>query len=182
MADLKSYVKVANEINLSKLNDEVIASNLIQGFSGLDYSSGILVVKGDAIVSEPQLDSLIDNHEVESLVELKAKRVAEIDNKTMLLIGNGFVFDSHNFSLSLAAQSNWTNIKANKADFAALGAFPLEITSKQGAYFLAEANVFNFWATAMGTVKSLYGSGLTLKNAINTCLTKETVNAIIDNR
>lgn len=182
MAELKSYLKSSNEVNLSKLNDEIIASELVVGFSGLNYYDGTIVVLGNSIDSESQLDSLIANHEVESLAELKLKKIAEIDNKTMLLISNGFVFDSHNFSLSLAAQSNWTNIKANKADFSALGAFPLEITSKQGAYFLAEANVFNFWATAMGTVKLLYGSGLTLKGLVNACVTKLEVDAIIDNR
>lgn len=182
MADLKSYVKAANEVNLSKLNYEIISSNLIQGFSGLNYSNGTLVVIGDVIVSESQLDSLIDNHEVEDLTELKEKRKLEIDTQTAALIALGFIFDSHTFSLSLSAQSNWTNIKANKADFAALGAFPLQTTSKEGIYYLTEANVNNFWLTAMVRIRTLYEGGNALKESIKNAVDKVEVNSIVDTR
>lgn len=182
MAELKSYSKSRADINFDKLQLQIIDSGFVNVFSGLGYSGDTLVILGDSIINEAELDLLIANHEVESLAALKEKRVNQIDAKTIQLISNGFVFDTKNFSLSLPAQSNWTNIKANMADFITLNAFPLEITSRQGVYMLSEANVFSFWATAMGTVKAHYGSGNDLKELITDAIDKAAVNAILDLR
>lgn len=118
-----------------------------------------------------------------TLEGLKAYRYKQIDSITQILIGQGFTFDGQVFSLSVAAQSNWTNIKSNKTTFSAMGAFPLQISTKNdNIYMLTEANVDSFWGAGFIAVKNAYTSGADIKKLIFDSTTIEQINTIIDNR
>jgi len=107
----------------------------------------------------------------------------KIDTKTQEIISEGFDFDSQTFSLSLPAQSNWTNIKSNKADFITLGMFPLQVSTKDSStYFLQEIDVDNFYFTALSKVKNAYTSGSSLKKQVFDATTIEELDLVKDNR
>lgn len=113
-----------------------------------------------------------------TLADYKQLRYNEIDGKTVSLITH-FDFDSRQFSLSLAAQSNWTNIKSNTSNFT----FPLEITCiNNDSYDLAEVDVTAFWTAARDVVKTHMDSGRALKKSIFDAVDEAAVDAIIDNR
>ena len=87
------------------------------------------------------------------------------------------------FSLSLPAQLNWTNLKANADMLNAGGFFPITIsTSNNEQYSLSYANMVPFWMAGFGVISTVYKSGSDLKVAIKACTTKADVNLIIDNR
>ena len=170
---------INKEINFGKLQQEIaIVYQNIEGVSsiGNDYTF-------HGLTGNEDLTEIIENHNPVSLDEYKVGKYQEIDNKTQILISQGFLFDGKLFSLSIPAQSNWTNIKANKQDFIDLGAFPLGISCQDGSiYMLQEADVFTFWLTGMSTVKTHYNSGGILKEQVKNATTKEEIESIIDNR
>jgi len=114
-----------------------------------------------------------------SLNEYKECRHKEIDERTAELIDAGFVFDGHNFSLSINARDNWNVIHDNKALFT----FPLDIsTSDSDTYSLAEIDIDSFWLTGLGTIKTHYDSGRALKKLVFDAITEQDVQNIIDLR
>lgn len=117
--------------------------------------------------------------EVPVLDELKAQRNGEIDQKTAALIAQGFLFDSKVFSLSIYAQSNWTNLK----NLEELLTWPVDVTTiTDEEYSLSQANMPAFVGTAAATIQAHYDSGRALKLQINAASTKAEIDAIIDNR
>lgn len=181
MSLLKTYNKVIQ--NPTRLLEEINLSNSVNEISNVIFSDGICYIYGTSIVNEITLDTVITNHEEVSLEEYKELRYIEIDNKTVELINEGFIFDTHTFSLSYAAQLNWTNIKANADMLNAGGFFPITVsTSNNEQYSLTYANMIPFWMAGFGVVSTVYKSGSDLKVVIKACATKEEVDLIIDNR
>jgi hypothetical protein len=120
-----------------------------------------------------------------ALVLLKEKRMVEIDARTVELIFQGFAHAGKVFSLSLPAQSYWTNMYLAKDILTAQGAFPLKVNTLNDldAHNIADAvEVTTFYATAVGTVKARLGSGTVLKDAIRAATTIAEVNAVVDTR
>ena len=129
------------------------------------------------------MENIKNKPNLSDIQEYKDFLFNSIDKKTSELIGQGFAFDSNQFSLSLAAQSNWTNIKSNKAVFSASALFPIQISTKNNnTYFLQEADVDNFFLSGLGAVKSAYTSGSDLKKLVFDATTIAELDLIQDAR
>ena len=150
-----------------------------EGEHGVDVSS-FTVVPGPP--SNAATDTWVNNAWIEvaeSLEELKQRRYNEIDMKTGMLIGAGFVYNSNNFSLSSHAQFNWEVLKQNKNDFI----FPKKISKKDNSvYELAFDEVETFWLAAKNVVDVHLDNGANLKQLIVDAVDKAEVAAVIDNR
>lgn len=113
-----------------------------------------------------------------SLEELKKYRYAQIDNKTSELIAQGFVFDSHTFSMSTNAQINWSNFPNLPDEL-----FPLNVMDlNEDLYSLALADKLNFYLAALNYKNAQLQSGSALKAQIKAAVDVPSVNAITDNR
>jgi hypothetical protein len=178
---LKTYNK--SNINLSRLDTEILNSNTILNYQGSSLYDNSLFISGDNILNENSLDIVINNHEPETLSELKTRRIMEIDTKTQQIISLGFNFDGKTFSLSAPAQTNWTNLKANADLLNSLNFFPIIIsTINSEQYSLTYPNVTPFWMSGFGVISTTYKSGSDYKVAILQATTKEQVDLIIDER
>lgn len=119
-----------------------------------------------------------DSYETVTLGEKEAKNTL-IDTRTQELIAQGFAFDGHVFSLSPAAQMNWSGLKT----FEALLAWPVKITANGDLeYSLAQANLVPFVGTALGTIAAHYTSGRALKLQVNAATTQAEIDAVVDDR
>jgi hypothetical protein len=145
----------------------------------LSYDPKYRKTSGNAVTTM----SISEMEAIGYLDELKTQRYEQIDFRTAELINNGFTFDSSSFSLSLAAQSNWTNIYGGQVALSASGNFPMNVTTiDNDEYSLAYEDVTMFWLTAVGTVKAHYDSGRSLKKSIFDASGSAQVNSIIDTR
>lgn len=121
----------------------------------------------------------VSDHTALTLAQMKANKNASIDARTQALISNGFAFDGHGFSLSPAAQMNWSGLKT----FEAILTWPVKVTANGDVeYPLAQANLIPFVGTALGTVAAHYTSGRVLKLLVNACTTEAQVEAVMDSR
>jgi hypothetical protein len=126
-------------------------------------------------LDQPISQAALDN---DFLDYLKKARYVEIDTKTAQLIGAGFPWDGHTFSMSINAQINWSNFP-NLPD----AIFPLNIMDiLENLYVLSLANKTNFYLTALNFKNTQLQSGSVLKAEIHACTDVACVNAIIDNR
>lgn len=114
------------------------------------------------------------------LPAVKAARCAAIDDRTQALIAGGFTFDGATFSLSTAAQLNWTAL------FSARDVVPYPVqatTADDGKHsFPDPATVARFGVTAIGTVRALLDSGIALKVAVNAASNQAAIDAVVDAR
>jgi hypothetical protein len=143
------------------------------------------IKNGNVIMDDGSSHALSDTGwelyvEAETLADLKARRIIEIDNVTQELIKGGFTYDSHQFSLSEKAQINWVGIKA-AIDILT---FPVSVTTLADTeYSLADsAAAVTFCGTALGTKQAYLDSGRALKIQINDAVDHAAVDAIVDNR
>jgi len=182
LIELKKYSK-DKEFNILKLENEIITSNCIDNFRNVGESGTHIYIYGDSVLDESILDSIVSNHEYITLEEVKEIKYNEIDIKTQSIISEGFEFDNNIFSLSLAAQSNLTNIKTSKDTFSAMNLFPLQMNTKDNKiYMLEESDVDAFWGAGLNKVKTAYTSGGDLKNQITNAINIQEVESVIDNR
>lgn len=166
-------------VNISNLHASIESSGCVADFSGITTSEDSITIIGDSILDEAALDILVQNHEVETLAQLKSKKISEIDIKTGELISGGFTFDNEQFSLSLAAQKNWLGLKVLES----LVTWPVSVTTiTDGEYSLSQANLIPFMGTGQATLQANLNSGRALKIQINQAVDKEAVNAITDGR
>ena len=108
----------------------------------------------------------------------KQDKKNEIDINTQAIIAKGFTFAGLNYSLSLTAQINWSNIPMLPD-----AAFPLQIQSQEGTiYHLELANRQNFYLTAVNAKNTPLQSGHLLKVQIDQLGTLEEIYNFIDNR
>ncbi len=116
----------------------------------------------------------------------KARRYAQIDAKTDELIKVGFTHDSKQFSLSLAAQSNWNGlITAFKADLITDPAdFPFHVTTLDNDdYAIPDGTaLLTIGGLVLGTVSAHLTSGRILKKAILDATTMAEIASVVDDR
>ena len=114
----------------------------------------------------------------------KGAKQDAIDRRTAELIGAGFTFGGHLFSLSPQAQQNIVGLMKPVE----LGwiTFPHSMSTTEIAspeYVVADEATFNLlYQTAVGTVKVHMDSGRALKKSIASCLTVGDVDAVEDTR
>jgi len=121
----------------------------------------------------------------DALALLKATRCEEVDARTRELIAAGFAHDGKVFSLSIQAQSYWTNMFLAREVLAAQGGFPLRANTldDSDADDIADADeVVSFYTSAVLTVKAHLGGGTALKDAIRAAASVEEVDTIVDER
>ena len=187
MNDLKTY-SIKDDINTGEvemilLHDELANGNVIVDFEGIDVKGDVLIVTGGSFSSEPICDSIIRNHDAFGLESQKKSKIEAIDKRTVELISEGFNFGGKNFSLSIPAQSNLTNVMTNRDIFNSMGLFPISMsTTDNDLYDLSYENVIPFWGAGMAVVKTAYNGGGLLKKQIKDVVNKGELDAIIDNR
>lgn len=140
-------------------------------------------ISGDDVVEMAQEEK--DIVDAQELADYKQAKIDAIDARTSELIMAGFPFDGQNFSMSEAAQRNWTGM----GTVLALGLlpFPLPIsTVDEGTYILNDqAHCLQFLGAYM-----LYqahpayplSAGRVLKAQVNAATTKAEVDAVEDTR
>lgn len=110
----------------------------------------------------------------------KQYRYNEIDFKTAsLVVSAGFTYDGQQFSTSIVAQKNWSDLKYSKSSFT----FPKNISTKNyGTYAIAEANVDAFWDAGKDAIDPIIDAGRVLIQSITDAADRAAIEAIIDNR
>ena len=169
----------AGEVNMDNLHAELINAGCINDFTGICITGDELCIDGDSFSDESACDLVVQNHEIETLDQLKVRRGTEVDIRTDELIGQGFAFDSKQFSLSLPAQKNWLGLKVLES----MLTWPVAITTiNDNEYQLAQANVNNFVGAGQMVIQTHLNSGRALKVQISSAANKAAVDAIVDNR
>lgn len=121
------------------------------------------------------LDQPVDG---ETLEGAKAKKIYEIDQKTAVLLNNGFTHNSNSFSLAPEFQIRWLWLQT-----LGTAAFPVALlTTNNTAVSLSFLNMPAFVLTAALRLKAIQGGGAALKNQVTASGTIEAVNAIVDER
>lgn len=104
--------------------------------------------------------------------DLKEYLITKIDLKTQEVIAEGFTFDNIVFSLSQNAQLNITNIPNIPEQ-----GFPFVYLGKNDEYYeLTYSNRFNFYFTALNTIKTIRISNDALKTQCRALNTTEELN------
>ena len=126
--------------------------------------------------------SLADYEELEYVDHKKAEKIAEIDARTVELIEAGFDYNGEHFSMSPAAQMNWTQLQVHNITGAVT--FPVGVsTSDDGEYQLQDAADFVGFITAIAGLKiASYDGGRVLKLQVKAATTLAEVAAVVDNR
>ena len=114
----------------------------------------------------------------------KEEKQAAIDKRTAELIGAGFTFGGHRFSLSPQAQQNIVGlVKPIELGWVTFPHSMSTVESASPEYLVADAATFNLlYQTAVGTIKVHMDSGRTLKKYVANCSTLAEVDAIEDTR
>ena len=121
-------------------------------------------------------DTYSDTLELEVL---KDKMIVEIDRKTQSIISNGFVFDSHTFSLSIPAQINWTGLLT----FENLLSWPMAVTTiDDQEYVLAQSSLLYFLNAGTTVIATTIASGRNLKLSVKAATSLADLDAIVDSR
>jgi hypothetical protein len=113
------------------------------------------------------------------LEEKKKIRIVEIDKRTQDIIAEGFEFDSHQFSLSLNAQINWSGLLTLQS----MLTWPMAVTTfDDNEYVLELSNLPSFIATGKAVILNAINTGRAIKVQVNAATTLEELNAIVDTR
>lgn len=130
------------------------------------------------------LSGAIQDHKdnADNLAAYKHLKNLTIDDRTSELISSGFVYDSTRFSLSRAAQTNWTNIYYGTKD--GIMTPPINVsTMDDGEYTLQDASgVTSFYGLGLSYIQAQYDSGRALKLQVNACSSYAGVDSIVDTR
>jgi hypothetical protein len=169
---------VSGSIDPDKLIAELVAANCVSDVP-------VIIIIGDSlsiqatITNETVFDATVRAHAAVSLSDLKANKILEIDARTYEIIGEGFTFDSHQFSLSPQSQTAWLGLISLQSLFT----WPMEITDNaNGAYSLSQANVTAFVGTGIGVMNAAISSGRALKIQCNAATTQGELDAVVDTR
>lgn len=174
---LKSYN--IDYIDAKALKDEIKSSSCVVEPISFEFNNGVLKISGSQLNNELELDNIILTHN--PIEFIKSLRYKEIDEKTELLINNGYIYSGIVFSLSDNAQKNLLGAYSAKE----LLTYPFSWNSKDDTttYEITDViDMTNFFMTALSTKKSHQDSGSAIKEQIRNCNTIEQVNSIIDNR
>jgi hypothetical protein len=162
--------------------DETITKNL-ESCHFTEDNLNVVAVFDEALPTEEEtaLEAINSGHAI--LQATKDTKTKAIDKKTSELIGNGFVYDSTVFSLSLESQTKLAGSHQVKdePEFT----YPVKWNSKDDKNTKSLANSSEmraFYLTALGTVRVHLDSGTTLKDQVRAATTVAEVDAIVDDR
>ena len=133
------------------------------------------------------LDTVVSDHVAlfDLLPEYKLEKQHVIDARTTELLFQGFTYGGKVLSLSISAQSYWTNLYQARNIMAAAGLFPLTINTLNDLdtyVVVSVADAEGLYQTALGTMTSRLASGTALKSQVRAAATKAEVDAVVDNR
>jgi hypothetical protein len=103
---------------------------------------------------------------VEDILTIKNRLIFRVDGNTRVLIYQGFTYDSTLFSLSDAAQGNWTRMQVMK--ISGMLTFPQTIsTASELGYVIPDSDSFTAFIGAYAmTLKTRLESGVSLRASI----------------
>lgn len=113
--------------------------------------------------------------------EHKQHRINEINERTGVIVAQGYTYNGIVLPLSQNAQINLLGLLTAKDGLT----YPVELNSLDDSqrYDIVDANdVVNLYMTALGTKRAALDSGTALKQQIENCTTDIEVSQIIDNR
>jgi hypothetical protein len=121
---------------------------------------------GNSPIEIPYVPPVPPTPFVEDLVSIKNRLIFNVDMKTRTLIYLGFTYNSTLFSLSDAAQGNWTRMQLLKVS--GMLTFPQTVsTASELGYVLTDESAFNGFIVAYAvTVKGRLDSGVALRASI----------------
>jgi hypothetical protein len=181
-----NFTIIDGDINLYKLIEELANTPEIPDPAEIAFSnSGTLlqIYFVDPLSSEEEtaLNTLIAEHDPETLASYKKAKVEEIDKRTAELINEGFEFCGIQFSASLQSQ---TRILAS---FTSKDIMPYPVTwmSKDDttALEITDATMMaNFYINGLLTLKSKIDQGSILKLQVAAATSIEEIDLIADSR
>lgn len=170
------------KVNQLKLLSEIKAASFSSKFYNLyTYGDDVVFESSSDLTTaeESEFDTIINNHNIVDINQLKINKNLEIDKKTSDLISVGFTFNGNVFSMSSDAQRNWMGLK----QFSSSLSFPINVsTIDDGEYSLKLSDLDTFVLTAIGTVQTHIDSGRALKVAVKNATTVAELDAIVDAR
>lgn len=186
--DYDIATELASGVAGTELQEELKALTLAScTYLGFKIDAGICHLETDTApdaADKALFDSAIASHAPMSPLEsAKALKIIAIDARTAELIGNGFVYNSKNFSLSLSAQAKMIGTHEVK-DSPAL-TYPIRWNTRKDddAENIPDAATLDaFYLTALGTVRAHLDSGTALKDSVRAATTVAEVDAVVDNR
>lgn len=142
-----------------------------------------LLIEDGEVREMTQLEK--DEYDMGRLEELKKEKMSEIDAKTNQLILSGFEYNGHFFSMSTAAQRNWSGLAAAHS----LGMLPIPMpvsTVDEDQYFLQDSSeVLAFLGAYLmyqtDPTKPLH-QGRVLRAQVRAATSPSEVRAVVDNR
>jgi hypothetical protein len=173
-----TYIQSANTTQY--LDGDWLINPDMSGVDGVPKQYWKIV--GNSVVEMDQTEK--DAVDAVNIPSIKEQKLSQIDARTAELIDSGFDFDGHTFSLSLAAQQNWTGLQVAVAQgYLPEAAFPFEIaTLDNKAYELAWADAPSFFQGVLGAISTRLAEGRALKKQVNDATTLAEVEAVVDNR
>jgi len=145
--------------------------------------SGNVNGRGQAII-EPMVKGEQDAVDAARLPAYKLTRMNQIDQKTGELIGEGFDFDDHHFSLSQNAQIKWSGLK--QFYDAGIIQLPRKISTAEDPdrveYEINPGNIPAFYMEGVATYEAIVDSGRELKVLVSAATTPDEVDAVVDDR
>ena len=187
---MTTYLFTKAAVKLDRLSDEIVAGGLpapaSMTFNAEGGSDNLSLSFTDPLSGEGQatLATIVSNHDaVLTLLEYKRVKQAAIDARTEELIAEGFVYDTHTFSLSEQAQQCLKNAKIHLDE--QLLQFPyLCCTADDDVeYSVPNSTVFEeLLHQSMTAVDAAIDSGRDLNKEVRDCGDKACVDAVVDNR
>ena len=125
----------------------------------------------------------LKKYDLNDLDQLKECRFQEIDDKTGVLISNGFTYDGKVFSLSVNAQTNILALDNSRNEPEIVYPITYNTIDDLDSYSVPDAaTIHAMYLTALATKKGIIDAGTTLKQSIRDAVDIAAVNAIEDNR
>ena len=187
---MTTYLFTKASVKLDRLSDEIVAGGLpapaSMTFNEEAETDNLSLSFTNPLSGGGQnmLATIVANHDSDlTLLEYKRLKQAAIEERTGELIEEGFVYDTHTFSLSWQAQQCLKNAKIQLHD--ELLQFPyLSCTTDDDVeYSVPDSTVFGALLQASITaVNAAIDSGRDLNKEVRDAVDKAGVDAVVDNR
>jgi len=180
------YTISKDMINLRLLIGELDAEETIPDPQSIAFSKDGLALsiyfENELSTAEQQtLDTLVSEHNPETLEEAKQRKCEEIDDRTAELVADGFEFNGVVFSGSVESQSRVIGAYTARA----FATYPIRWMSKDDSTYVDlvdESMLTSFFLIGFGTLKAKIDVGSTLKIQVSGANSVEEVNSITDPR
>lgn len=153
----------------------------LSSVDGVDKKYWKLVDDQVSEMSQAEKDEVDSAH----LEECRQLRMNQVDERSAEIIGAGFIFDGHMFSLSQNAQLNWNSLKTliNSGDIGPEDPITVSTMNPENdTYTIQPSGRFMFFGLAFTTVKAILDSGRAIRTAMKQAETLEDLLAIEDPR